>query len=667
MHRVYDFLVNRHAGIRSRYHQFHDHATGTKRIFSWFYLFILNFCYYVLFCKFLDQEPLEQVPKGKPLPTTCSESQLWSKTQHGVDYYIDACKDAELVSFDIFDTLIVRPFEHPTDLFHLIGLELGIMNFKELRIEAEQRARKHKKERGEGIEVSLEEIWEELSKRTGQDSLEGQRIEIALEEKFCKAHPLMKQVYEQLQREGKRIIITSDMYLPKEVLVYILKKNGYTGFEKLYVSNDYRTGKSDGGLYERIQEEIGAGVQVIHLGDNVVSDIKRAKEHGWKALHVPGVYEKIKDYRAFELSPIIGSVYRGLVSNHLYSGAYVHSMEFEYGYVYGGLFAVGFCSFIHNYAQQHEMDKILFFSRDGDILKKVYDKMYPMDVTEYVYCSRRVVTVLLADENRYDFFRRFVHQRLGDDCTVAQVFETMHLQGLLPPFLEQYSYEDAGEERFGRTQEADITSFLKKNWTQVMQMYEPLQNYAKEYYTKIAKDCKKVCAVDIGWGGSQSLALDLLFRKRWGQSCRVTGILAGTNTIHATEPQAAEIFLQSQNLVSYMFSQAKNRELMKQHDPAKGYNVFWELLVSSPTPQCIGFSADGPVFAKPDQNVEGSRQVQEGILCFAQEYIECFSDLPYLFEISGADSYGPMLRALHKKEKYLKEIEKRFSLEKGVG
>ena len=59
--------------------------------------------------------------------------------------------------------------------------------------------------------------------------------------------------------------------------------------------------------------------------------------------------------------------------------------------------------------------------------------------------------------------------------------------------------------------------------------------------------------------------------------------------------------------------------------------------------------------------------MQEGILCFAQEYIECFSDLPYLFEISGADSYGPMLRALHKKEKYLKEIEKRFSLEKGVG
>mgnify|MGYP006974362159 CR=1 FL=1 len=52
-------------------------------------------------------------------------------------------------------------------------------------------------------------------------------------------------------------------------------------------------------------------------------------------------------------------------------------MEYEYGYIYGGLFVTGYCSFIHDYCRQHDVDKILFLSRDGDILKQAYELLYP--------------------------------------------------------------------------------------------------------------------------------------------------------------------------------------------------------------------------------------------------------------------------------------------------
>ena len=54
--KIYHFLVNRKPGIRQRYHRFHDGTTGMKKVVSWFYLLWLNFCYYVLFCRFLGEQ-----------------------------------------------------------------------------------------------------------------------------------------------------------------------------------------------------------------------------------------------------------------------------------------------------------------------------------------------------------------------------------------------------------------------------------------------------------------------------------------------------------------------------------------------------------------------------------------------------------------------------------
>ena len=112
---------------------------------------------------------------------------------------------------------------------------------------------------------------------------------------------------------------------------------------------------------------------------------------------------------------------------------------------------------------------------------------------------------------------------------------------------------------------------------------------------------------------------------------------------------------------------------MKKHNPNRNYNVYWELLLASPTPGFRGFrpgEGEQPwklEFGGYDANLEGIRHVQDGILSFVKEYKRHFGDIPFMFNISGRDVYAPMLVAAGQEEKYLKEIEKRFALEINVG
>jgi hypothetical protein len=157
-------------------------------------------------------------------------------------------------------------------------------------------------------------------------------------------------------------------------------------------------------------------------------------------------------------------------------------------------------------------------------------------------------------------------------------------------------------------------------------------------------------------------------------------MVAGTNTIYNAEPDCSEPFLQNGTMVSYLYAQSFNRDLLKKHDPGREYNIFWELLLSSSAPQFCGFYLnrqgeggnqqkvklqDGRIiwlsFGKYDENLEGISQIQKGILDFVENYMHAFSKYPYMLRISGRDAYAPMLLAASDKERYLKSIEKRFS------
>ena len=664
--RLYSLLVNRQPGIKERYHNYHDGAGGFKKYISWLYLLWLNFGYYVLHLRFFGKSTGVSFYEEKVVLIDCTESACAVEKIGETKTFIDALSHYDTISFDIFDTLIFRPFSEPADLFYFLGEKLGIMNFKQLRMQAEQEARKHCHKENGHYEITLADIWETLEKLCGNVAANGMETEIQLEKQFCYANPFMKRVFEELQKQGKKIIIVSDMYLPAAVLEETLQANGYSGYDKLYASCEYGKNKAGGELYELVKRENPG--RMVHVGDNEHSDVAMAKKAGIAAMHYPNVNRNALLYRPYDMSPMVGGAYRGIVNNRIYSGTEVYSQEYEYGFIYGGLFVTGYCAFIHEYCRKHRVDKVLFLSRDGDILKQVYDMLYPEENTEYVYWSRRAATKLMAGEDRYDYFRRFLYHKVNQNITVKSVLASMELAFLAEQLPKNISKEDELTDR----NVDSLKDFLKLHWQEVLVAYRGEQKAAEQYYRKVLADCRHVVAVDIGWAGSGAVALNHLVQNVWKIPCEITGLIAGTNTIYNAEPEASETFLQSGKLVSYLYSQSFNRDLLKKHDPNRNYNVYWELLLSSPTPQFCGFQWNDKedtvqfVFGEYDANQEGIKQVQQGILDFVTDYRNHFFEFDYMFHISGRDAYAPMLVAASKNEKYLKVIERKFALEKNV-
>ena len=665
--KIYAFLVNRHIGIQTRYHAVHDNAAGIGKIWSWVYLLLLNFAYYVLFMRFLGKAKDITIYEEKSLPTKQSESEQFVAKHMTVEEYIQKAAEYDVVSFDIFDTLILRPFTEPADLFYFVGNDLGFMDFKNVRIQAEYEARMQCYKKNDHMEIDIKDIWKQLSEMTGIPAKKGMELEMQYEYGFCYANPFMQKVYQGLQKLGKKIIITSDMYLSSEFLEKMLRKNGYDGYERIFISNDYKASKAKGDLYDVVKKAI-AGKSLVHIGDNLHSDIAMAKKHKVDNLHYQNVNQYSLMYRPYDMSAIIGSAYRGIINNYLYNGLGRYSKSYEFGFIYGGLFVLGYCNYIHQYCKTHQIDKILFLSRDGDILMQAYKKMFPEDAFEYVYWSRRAATQLMAENNRYDYFRRFLYHKVNCDKTISAVLKAMDLEALCEKLPEGIKSADELTDKNVKK----LKKFIEENWDFVKEAYLGKNKAAELYYRNALKDCKSACAVDIGWAGSGAVSLGYLVQNVWNIPCQVIGMIAGTNTLYNAEPNASETFLQTGKLAAYMYSQSHNRDLLKKHDPNKGYNIFWEILLSSPTRQFRGFQWNEVTeevefeFGDYDKNTDGIREIQTGILDFVSEYKEHFERVPFMYEVSGRDAYAPILVAASKDEKYLKAITKEFEIEIGV-
>ena len=135
---------------------------------------------------------------------------------------------SQVVSFDIFDTLIVRLYKKPIDLFAHLEESTHSPGFQAARIAAEQEARKRAAERGVH-EVTLDEIYAQLH----QSYQPMKQKEISLERVMCRANPEMRRVFDYALERGKPIYIASDMYLPRDVIEMILSDAGYRGYVAL--------------------------------------------------------------------------------------------------------------------------------------------------------------------------------------------------------------------------------------------------------------------------------------------------------------------------------------------------------------------------------------------------------------------------------------------------
>lgn len=582
----------------------------------------------------------------------------------------------DVVSFDIFDTLILRPFAAPQDLFMLIGKRLKRMEFHRIRIDAEKKAREAAMLEKGNREVTIDDIYTIIEERTGIPKEEGIQAEFRAELDYCFANPYMKRVFDMLVDQGKKVIITSDMYFPHDMMEQLLKNAGYEGWDKLYVSCDYGCSKSTESLYKYVLRDY-EGQKIIHVGDNYHSDIKCASAIGLDTYHYKNVHEIGKEYRADGMSDLTGSAYAGLVNCYLHNGADVLDPYYEYGYIYGGLYVTGFINWMHRKAKNEGIEKIIFLARDGDIYQRVFNYLFDDVPNEYFLWSRIANTKYTLIKNREDFLKRLILYRAvrkDSFISLGSMLATLNLHEL-----EQYMSDYSLTEDVLVTMEnlKPIERLFLDHWDLVLNAYNDEKAHVEAYIRQKVGNCKKIAIVDVGWLGSGPMGLKYLIEDEMGMDCEVHCWQAGSRSPRNTDMITE---LMDGTIEPYMFSRIENRNNFDTHNNTnKGTNnMYFELFTQSKTPSFSGWREDGSfVYDIPEvENYVITDAIHNGMMDFCIQYTEMFKNDPVMMHISGYDAYLPyrmIIRDLGFIRKYFSDLsyargiggdEKKQSLEK---
>lgn len=314
----------------------------------------------------------------------------------------------DIISFDIFDTLLIRPFLKPTDLFDFLGFIKKDFDFSALRQLAEKmtRIRKTFKEKY-SEDITYDEIYENIkpSKKSFKN------FELEMETRTLNANFEMKEIYEYALKKNKKIIITSDMYMRREFLENILIKNGFEGFSKLYVSGEVQKTKGSGNLFDFIIEDLKIKPnKLLHIGDNEYSDYKVPKERGINAILYSSLIDIFKSN--FSNNKIINftktnkdietQVFAGLL---FYNSSNIKNDNYWYnfGYCYGGIIILAFVNEIIKIAKERNLSDLFFIARDAFVLKEVFD-LFAMNLnikTHYIYAQRKIASKCQKKSSEY--------------------------------------------------------------------------------------------------------------------------------------------------------------------------------------------------------------------------------------------------------------------------
>lgn len=461
----------------------------------------------------------------------------------------------DVISFDVFDTCIFRPFAKPADIFYLLEAQNGVINFSELRQKAEAMARQ--KTSKPNFEIDIYDIYDEISRSCFLQKEYAEK-EIALEKEICYANPYILEIFNLLKKKKKTIVVTSDMYLPSKVIKAILEKNGFIGIDKIFVSCEHGYNKASGVLFEIVKKEYPNARTFAHIGDNEESDIKGAQKAGVEGYYYENCNDFGSKFRPATLISPVSQMYKGVVNNYLYNGTCQDSARESFSFLYAGPIVVGYCEYINEFMKNHNLDKILFVARDMNIFYKMYNKFYKKYDNEYVITSRFALQECLYKDFTEEVLFHTINVRANRRYTIEQTFKEVGLEFLLS-FLSKANLNPKTFLSFTNLEK--VKDLIKDNIDLVVERFEVNEQAAIEYFKDKIGKAKKLCIVDLGWRGSIIAYLKYLLVDKWKLCDEVKGVLFGSTINTASTP------LLSRGIVdTFAYNHIKNRDFIRNNN-----------------------------------------------------------------------------------------------------
>ena len=349
-----------------------------------------------------------------------SEKSLYQYIRQAADLKSDALRHS-VISFDFYDTLFARLASSPEDVQHYVGYQLfsrGLVDDPAtFFVRRKQSERDLREKSGYVGDVSLAEIFANITPTRGFGSMAieaAYRAELDIELGVLVPRADLINLARDLAAHGRRLIIASDSYMPKEFFESVLRKFGLHGvFSEIYVSSEMRRRKDNGSLWQFFRDtEARSPGGFLHIGDNFRSDMQIPGDLGLAVFGVIGtsVLAKMNGASTPDLwdcgetdwrSGVLLGPQMAMIGNAGLSeiGAYPLRIESAHkaGYCVLGPLFFGFITWLTRRAESDGVERFYFLARDCKYLMEIYSEIradFPeLKLPEAVYLevSRRAV------------------------------------------------------------------------------------------------------------------------------------------------------------------------------------------------------------------------------------------------------------------------------------
>ena len=521
----------------------------------------------------------------------------------------------DTVSFDIFDTLVCRNVPYPKMIFEILEKkyidtfkrEFSVKKEREL---AELRAVKYLKVE----DVNIDEIYDFFEGVDEQQKLWIKNQEIYLEKIFCCKNKEIFTIYKWCRDNGKRIILISDMYLSEDFLVQILNRCGYEYWNALYISNELRARKSTGCLYDLVlKREKHLSTKIVHIGDSLKGDYLMARTRGIKSyLHRSMLKKTEYCNRKVRCSSGTYKIINTFIKNNLDRDADYFE---KIGYETIGPILYGYVKWLQLQVTKKNIKKIFFLTREGEILRKAYEIVYPHTEIEntLIRVSRRatLVPLLYKCKNLDEVLNTIVISR--DSYTMGELLKAcqIDLERVYEKLRNSGIQSDAIVSKLSKVEKGIVWKIIGEIVYEVsINQNEMIRGYLSE----VGFD-GPLAVADVGWHGTIQSAL-----QRVTDNTNIVGLYIGKKSHNSSEKSS--IWSEA-----YLFDDKINNEIRRAIMSAP--NIFeMSFLATEGTTLSYDIDESGKYIAILDE-VEHSKEsikkinkIQEAALRFVRDFNE---------------------------------------------
>ena len=527
-------------------------------------------------------------------------------------------KANDIISFDIFDTLLIRKTLIPEDVFALVEKRIQTENFAYIRKEAER----------ELINPNIYDIYEKIRLAFGWDEKTTHSVlqtELETERTVTEPRVEVVELLTYAVEAGKHVVLTSDMYLPEPVLRELLEHHHIRGYDRIYVSCDVKKWKM-GGLYEELLKLRKGSEKILHIGDNPQSDGIACEQHGIESIVISSALALALQYgwraSAQAAETLMERCLVGLTIARLFRNPFFNPNLLElptkdrlYRYAVGvvGPLVASHMTWLIKELQKGKFDGVLFLARDGWLPIRLYNSIqtqYSLPRAIYFYANRHSTFLCYADD-----------ETLTDQIVEKGQFFALDKRSILTNL---YNVPADELKPFGDNE--TIPEYVHRHMTIIKEVARETREGYLNYSQKCGiKPDETFAVVDFIARGTTQFYLERLLPNK------LVGFYYGN---YAFEPE--------DDCDIHYYLQEDSTKLLDNY-------IELESFFSSPEPSAERVTSTGDIcFAKEIRSEEDLNDLQI-VLDHAQKYIEVFFELFYQFgeqirpvipeELYGAGGY----------------------------